>query len=165
MKLLPLQRMFLPFLFVAGASGQVSGSTPAAAPFDLVTSQDLATQSAALLKQAQASPSGMASVTLKTYPRHFTMLTVRTKSGGAELHEHFADFFIILDGEATEVTGGSIPNGTSSKPGEVRGARVDGGVEHPMRKGDIVHIEPGTPHQTLVAPGKTFTYYVIKVEE
>jgi uncharacterized RmlC-like cupin family protein len=34
-----------------------------------------------------------------------------------------------------------------------------------IRKGDVMHISPGVPHQTMVAPGKTFTYYVIKVAE
>ena len=152
-------------LFVAAAFGQTAVNPALAEPYDEVTGQQLTTQSEVLLKQAEASSSGIASVTLKTYPRHFTMLTVRTKSGGAEQHDHYADIFIVLDGEAIEVTGGTIPNSSSTKPGELRDARVEGGVEHPMRKGDIVHIAPGTPHQTLVAPGKTFTYYVIKIGE
>jgi quercetin dioxygenase-like cupin family protein len=41
---------------------------------------------------------------------------------------------------------------------------IEGGERHVMRKGDVVHISPDVPHQTLVASGKTFTYYVIKVE-
>jgi mannose-6-phosphate isomerase-like protein (cupin superfamily) len=152
-------------LLVAAASGQASQNPARSEPFDELSGPQLTTQSEALLKEAKASPSGIASVTLKTYPRHFTMLTVRVKSGGAEQHDHFADIFVVLDGEATEVIGGKIPNSSSAKPGEVRGARVEGGVDHPMHKGDIVHIAPGTPHQTLVAPGKTFTYFVIKIEE
>ena len=153
-------------LGVLSAQGPATGDgTTAAAPFDQVTRAELQTQAAAMLKQAQASPSGIASVTLKKYPGHFTMLTVRTRSGGAELHEHASDFFFVLDGEATEVIGGTIENRKTSSPGEVRGARVVGGAEHIMRPGDIVHISPNTPHQTVLAPGKTFTYYVIKVVE
>jgi hypothetical protein len=30
--------------------------------------------------------------------------------------------------------------------------------------GDIVHIPAKTAHQLLVAPGKVFTYFVIKVD-
>ncbi len=152
-------------LLVAAASVQASQNPARSEPFDELSGPQLTSQSEVLLKEAKASPSGIASVTLKTYPRHFTMLTIRVKSGGAEQHDHFADIFVVLDGEATEVIGGMIPNSSSAKPGEVRGARVEGGVEHAMHKGDIVHIAPGTPHQTLVAPGKTFTYYVIKIEE
>lgn len=140
-------------------------SQTASEPFDEVTAAQLAEHSAALLKQAEASPSGVASVTLKKYPGHYTMLTVRTRSGGAEEHQHSNDMFVVLDGEATEVVGGSIENPKTSAPGELRGTRVVGGTEHPMHKGDIVHISPGTPHQTVLAPGKTFIYYVIKVDQ
>lgn len=142
-----------------------AGAATEVAPFDEITQGQLRSQAADMLVQAQKSPSGLASVTLKKYPHHLTMLTVRTRSGGAEQHDHWSDIFVVLDGEATEVIGGSIPDSKSSTPGEVRGAKVVGGVEHPMHTGDIVHIAPGTPHQTLVAPGKTFTYYVIKVEQ
>ena len=93
------------------------------------------------------------------------MLTVRLKSGGAEQHDHANDFFFVLSGEATEVIGGTIADSKTSAPGELRGSRVVGGTEHVMRSGDIVHISPGTPHQTLVAPGATFTYFVIKVQQ
>lgn len=142
-----------------------AGSSPGASGFDEMTRAQLDQRAAELLKQAQASPSGLASVTLQKYPGHFTMLTVRTKSGGAEQHDHAADMFIVLSGEATEVTGGTIENVKTSSPGELRGSRVVGGTEHVMRTGDVIHIAPGTPHQTVVAPGQTFTYFVIKVEQ
>ncbi|GGH00835.1 cupin domain-containing protein [Silvibacterium dinghuense] len=165
-------RLRAPLLFsallcagLAHAATQAAAPAEQAAPFDELTAEQWKAQAADLLNQAKASPSGMASVTLKKYPGHFTMLTVRTRSGGAEQHDHAADIFIVLDGEATEVTGGSIENASTAKPGETRGTRVVGGTEHRMQTGDIVHIAPGTPHQTLVAPGKTFTYYVIKVDQ
>ena len=178
LELFPVRILALPFLFCGLASplahtpaqaptqtnAQAVAST-AGGPIDEVTAAELATQSAALLQQAQASPSGLSSVTLKKYPGHFTMLTVRTKSGGAEQHDHWNDIFIALDGEATVVVGGTIENKKESTPGEPRGTRVVGGTEHVMHKGDIVHISPGVPHQTLVPAGKTFTYYVIKAAE
>ena len=161
-----LKRIALTLLLVGAAAAQTpSTNDTAGKPFDEVTSAELTTQVSALLKQAEASPSGLASVTLKKYPGHFTMLTVRTKAGGAEQHNHWSDLFVALDGEATVVAGGAIENGKETAPGELRGTRVVGGTEHTMHKGDIVHISPGVPHQTIVAPGKTFTYYVVKVAE
>jgi mannose-6-phosphate isomerase-like protein (cupin superfamily) len=135
------------------------------APFDETTAAELTTQSAALLRQAQSSANGLASVTLQKYPGHLTMLTARTKAGGAEQHNHWTDIFIVLDGEARVVVGGTIEDAKQTSPGEIRGTRVVGGTEHIMRKGDVVHISPGLPHQTIVAPGRSFTYYVIKVAE
>lgn len=149
---------------IAGAQTPATNDT-AGKPFDEMTAAELATEAAVLLKQAQSGGSGIGSVTLKKYPGHFTMLTVRTKAGGAEQHNHWSDLFVALDGEATVLVGGTIENGKETTPGEVRGTRVVGGTEHVMHKGDVVHISPGVPHQTLVAPGKTFTYYVVKVAE
>ena len=117
-----------------------------------------------LLEQARQRPDGIASVTLERYPGHFTMLTARTKPGGAELHKNFNDFFIVLDGEATAVTGGTVEGAREVSPGEIRGTRVVGGTEQPMHRGDVVHIAPGVPHQTVVPEGKYFLYYVIKVQ-
>jgi mannose-6-phosphate isomerase-like protein (cupin superfamily) len=153
---------WLTFCFIASTFA-LAQQPPAG--FDEMTAEQLRAKSAELLQQAQANPQGIASVTLDTYPEHFTMLTVRTRSGGAEQHDHAADIFFVLSGEGTEVTGGTIENAKSSKPGEIRGTHVVGGTEHRMQAGDIVHIAPGTPHQTLVAPGKTFTYYVIKIAQ
>ena len=31
-----------------------------------------------------------------------------------------------------------------------------------LHAGDVFHVSPGVPHQTTVAPGKTFTYMVVK---
>jgi mannose-6-phosphate isomerase-like protein (cupin superfamily) len=131
---------------------------------DRRSAAQISDQSKTLMDQAKTVPSGSASVTLEKYPGHLTMLTVRTKSGGAEMHRDWNDIFIVLDGEATEMTGGTIVDGKENSPGETRGTRVEGGTGTPMRKGDVIHISPNTPHQTILAPGKTFTYYVIKVE-
>jgi mannose-6-phosphate isomerase-like protein (cupin superfamily) len=125
--------------------------------------QQLEEQARSMLADALKSPSGIASVTLEKYPGHSTMLTVRTKPGGAEMHAQWNDIFFVLDGEATELVGGTIVDPKSAPGGETRGTRVEGGTPTPMRKGDVIHISPNTPHQTVVAPGKTFTYYVIKV--
>jgi mannose-6-phosphate isomerase-like protein (cupin superfamily) len=120
-------------------------------------------QARTLLAQAEKSPSGLATVTLKKYPDHSTMLVVRTKSGGAEMHAGFNDIFFVLDGEATEMTGGTIVDPKEVSPGETRGEKVEGGVSTAMRKGDVIHIDPDIPHQIILAPGATFTYYVIKI--
>ncbi len=133
-------------------------------PIDRRSAAAIEAQAKTLLAQAQASPSGSASVTLETYPGHITMLTVRTKSGGAEMHRDWNDMFVVVDGEASEVTGGTIVAAKENSPGETRGTMVQGGTPTPMQKGDVIHISPNTPHQTVLAPGKTFTYYVIKVE-
>ncbi len=141
-------------------------TTPAisTAPFEQRTGVQIEKQAHEFLEQAKSRPDGIVSVTLEKYPGHLTMLTARTKPGGAEQHRDWNDIFIVLEGEATERIGGTIVDAKETTSGEVRGKEVVGGVEHVMRKGDVIHIAPGTPHQTVVADGKYFLYYVIKVQ-
>lgn len=118
-----------------------------------------------LEQQESFRTTGSAGETLDKYPGSFTMLTVRNTSGGAELHEHYADIFFVVDGEATLTSGGTVLDPETTGPGEVRGSAVSGGVEQKLGKGDVVHISPNTPHQLFVPEGKTFTYFVVKVKE
>lgn len=150
------------FFTAAAALGQ-PGTANLGPGIDRDSADAIATRAKTLLTEAQASPSGLAMMTLKKYPGHYTMLTVRTKSGGAEMHAGTNDMFVVLDGEASEVTGGTIVDPKVISPGETRGTKVEGGTSTLMRKGDIIHIDPNVPHQTVLAPGATFTYYVIKI--
>ncbi len=109
--------------------------------------------------------SGLATETLKKYSTDYSMLAFRSQSGKAELHEKFADFYVVVDGNATLVSGGHILNGAPSAPGEVRGDSVQDGKEMKLKKGDIVHIPANIPHQLVLAKGDTFQYFIIKVQE
>jgi len=117
------------------------------------------------LQEQAAKGDGSASETLEKYPHHYTMLAFRQKSGGGELHQNFADMFVILDGHATVVTGGNVGEQKTVSPGEIRGKAVEGGTRQEVRAGDVVHIPAGMPHQTLGADGQTVTYFVVKAEE
>jgi mannose-6-phosphate isomerase-like protein (cupin superfamily) len=150
-------------LFFTAAALAQSGTAQLGAGIDRDSEAAIAARVKTLQAEAEKSPTGLATVTLKKYPGHYTMLTVRTKSGGAEMHADANDFFFILDGEATEVVGGTIVDPKEVSPGETRGTKVEGGASTMMRKGDVIHIDPNIPHQTILAPGSTLIYYVIKV--
>ena len=122
-------------------------------------------EEAKLLKRLANAAGGEASKLLEEYSGHYTMIAYREKDGQAELHEEMTDFFFVLDGSAKLVTHGSIAGARSLKPGEVRGDRIEGGSSVELHKGDVAHIACGTPHQLLVPPGESFTYFVVKVAE
>ncbi len=130
---------------------------------DLLTPSDFARLGAEQLAVAAKSPTGTASVTLATYPGHKTMLIARTKDGIAEVHANYADFLIVLEGEGTELVGGKVVEPKAQADGETRGLRVEGATSHPLRKGDVIHIPAGIPHQTLLARGQSMIVYAIKV--
>ena len=119
----------------------------------------------AKLLQQLAAEKGSASETLEKYPHHYTMLAFRNRSGGAEVHQNFADLFYILDGHAVLVTGGDVVDPKSTGPGETLGASVKGGSRQELNPGDVVHIPAGMPHQMILSNGQTVTYFVMKVEE
>ncbi|MGO8718549.1 MAG: cupin domain-containing protein [Acidobacteriaceae bacterium] len=118
-----------------------------------------------LEQQESYRTTGSAGETLDKYPGSFTMLTVRGISGGAEMHEHYADIFFIVAGEATLTTGGTVIDPKTTAPGEIRGSGVSGGVRQKLGKGDVVHISPNMPHQLSIAKGTSLTYFVVKVKE
>ena len=115
--------------------------------------------------EQKADASGLAAETLKKYATDYTMLAFRSKSGKAELHEKFADFYFVVGGEATLVSGGHIVNSATTAPGEVRGDSVQDGKETKLKKGDIVHIPANIPHQLVLGKGATFQYFIVKVQE
>ena len=125
----------------------------------------LAEQGKALLEKARAASNGSAGITLAEYKGHHTMLTARVKSGGAEQHMKFADFLIVVDGEGTELTGGTMVDRKEGADGENRGSELEGATAHVLHKGDVIHIPAGVPHQSIEAPGQSITIYVIKVQE
>jgi mannose-6-phosphate isomerase-like protein (cupin superfamily) len=115
--------------------------------------------------EQKADASGLATETLKKYASDYTMLAFRSKSGKAELHEKFADFYFVVGGAATLVSGGHMVNSSTTAPGEVRGDSVQDGRETKLKKGDIVHIPANIPHQLVLDKGATFQYFIVKVQE
>lgn len=151
------------------ASAQVSLGQSTAPPVitttpELLDFAELAERGKLLRDQAR-NGSGSAGITLAHYNGHYTMLTARTGSGGGELHQHYADFLIVVDGEGTEMTGGTMVDPKTGPGGEIRGKTLEGATPHLLHKGDVIHIPAGTPHQAIEAPGQSIIIYVIKVEE
>jgi mannose-6-phosphate isomerase-like protein (cupin superfamily) len=120
---------------------------------------------AAYLRKLAKHGDGSASETLKEYPQHFAMLSFRSRSGEVEVHERFADLFVVLAGAATLVTGGTVTGARNAGPGETRGESIEGGTRQNLRPGDVAHVPAGTPHQMLLKGDETITSLVMKVQE
>lgn len=131
---------------------------------DHYTAKDLSEQAKPLLEKAAGS-TGAAAETLQKYGVDFTMLSVRTKNGGVELHEKFADIFVIIDGSATLLSGGELDNPSTVSPGELHATAILHATTTSLTKGDIVHIPANTPHQLLIPNNGTLTYFVVKIKE
>lgn len=130
---------------------------------EVFASQDLLGQRTAL--EAKAKAAGSAGVTLADYGSHKVQISVRTESGGGEIHARFDDVMIVQQGTATLITGGTIIDGKTGADGETKGSGIKGGKSQAIGPGDIVTVNAGVPHQLLVPPGTTYSALVIKVKE
>jgi mannose-6-phosphate isomerase-like protein (cupin superfamily) len=115
--------------------------------------------------QAQAAKGGAASIKLAEYPNHYTMVALRDRSGGAEIHQDYADFFYIVRGRATLLTGGTVVDEQAVSPGEVKGRSIQNGIATALGEGDVVHIPAGVSHQIVLPEKGELVYFVIKVKE
>ena len=82
---------------------------------------------AAYLRKMAKLGDGSASETLKDYPKHCAMLSFRSRDGEAEVHERFADLFVVLSGAATLVTGGVVAGASGVVCAHLRFLVVMGG--------------------------------------
>jgi mannose-6-phosphate isomerase-like protein (cupin superfamily) len=92
------------------------------------------------------------------------VLAQRRGAGEVEVHEKTNHVFIIVEGEATFVTGGKLVGAKDTAPGQVRAANVEGGEVHHLSKGDVITIPAKTPHWFKEVPSKTIAYYAVNTE-
>jgi mannose-6-phosphate isomerase-like protein (cupin superfamily) len=92
------------------------------------------------------------------------ILAQRRGSGEVEVHETTNHVFIIVEGEATMVTGGTLVGAKQTAPGQIRASDVQGGQTHQLSKGDVITIPAKTPHWFKEVPSKTVAYYAVNIE-
>ena len=92
------------------------------------------------------------------------VLAQRRGAGEVEVHEKTNHVFIIVEGEATMVTGGTLVGAKQTAPGQVRASDVKGGQTYHLTKGDVITIPAKTPHWFKEVPTKTVAYYAVNME-
>jgi mannose-6-phosphate isomerase-like protein (cupin superfamily) len=159
------------FAFLAAAALALTFSAaaqtpPPAAPHDPVIVFPVPDLHAQLDKlAAEARTKGSSGATIEDYGSYKIQLSVRTVSGGAEVHAHWDDVMMVEQGSATLVTGGTVVAGTTGTDGETHGSKIEGGQSQKINPGDVLTIRAGTPHQLILDPGTTYGAVVIKIHE
>jgi mannose-6-phosphate isomerase-like protein (cupin superfamily) len=85
----------------------------------------------------------------------------RERPGQSEVHAGDTDIFVVIDGRATIVLGGSMIDAKEISPGELRGRGIRGGTEYLLEPGVVLTVPRNTPHWVRET-GPGFRYYVIK---
>ena len=78
----------------------------------------------------------------------------------AEVHDASDDVYYVLEGTATLKLGGKLDSPREVEPGEWRSPRIIGGQTFEIRKGDLIVVPRGTPHQRT---GRDFSMILIKI--
>jgi len=92
------------------------------------------------------------------------VLAQRRMAGEVEVHAKTNHVFIIVEGEATFVTGGTLVGAHQTAPDQTRAPSVQGGETHHLTKGDVITIPAKTPHWFKEVPSQTIAYYAINTE-
>jgi mannose-6-phosphate isomerase-like protein (cupin superfamily) len=92
------------------------------------------------------------------------VLANRRESGPVEYHDRTNHVFILVEGEATFITGGTMVDAKRTAPDQMRAAAIEGGVIHHLSKGDVITIPAKTPHWFKEVPTKTVAYYAVNID-
>ncbi len=94
------------------------------------------------------------------------ILANRASQRGAEMHDKTNHIFIIVEGEATFVTGGKLVNAKVISPGQTRADSIEGGESHHLSKGDVLTIPANTPHWWKdTSKTGSVGYYAVNIEQ
>ncbi len=92
------------------------------------------------------------------------VLAQRRESGLVEYHDHTNHVFIMVEGEATLVVGGTMVDPKRTAPDQMRAPSLEGGTTYYLSKGDVITIPAKTPHWFKEVPTKTVAYYAVNIE-
>lgn len=149
MKLLPISALLL--LTVAAFAADPDG-------FAMFKAADLEARAQA----AKLDANKAALYRAGTWGNHSLLIVRREADGASELHNTQVDIITVMSGEGTLIVGGTMVDGKTTAPNEIRGKSITGGSRHPMAVGDVFHVPAGVPHQMLVP--KSLVIQVVKVD-
>lgn len=97
-------------------------------------------------------------------------ISVRRRSSSVEqyavMHPFSVEIYRILEGSGTLVTGGllNLPLAASTDPNIIRTEQgVTGGLARKVSAGDVLVLQPGTPHYFSQIDGDSITYMESRV--
>ncbi|MGA2563508.1 MAG: cupin domain-containing protein [Steroidobacteraceae bacterium] len=85
---------------------------------------------------------------------HNANLEYRTSVGPAAIHVHEDEFFYVIDGSGTFVTGGKLTNAVQTNAENFTGDSIEGGTATPVAKGDFFVVPENTPHWFSAIEGR-----------
>lgn len=92
------------------------------------------------------------------------VLANRRGAGAVEYHEKTNHILIMVEGEATFITGGTMVGAKRTSPDQMVATSIEGGETHHLSKGDVITIPAKTPHWWKEISTATVAYYAVNIE-
>ena len=92
------------------------------------------------------------------------VLAQRRESGPSEYHDRTNHVFIMEEGEATIVIGGTPVDAKRTAADQMRAPSMTGGTTYHLKKGDVITIPAKTWHWFKEVPSKTVAYYAVNID-
>ena len=149
--------LFASCLILAG-SARAQDATDSSS---LATAQDIKAQVNSMFQAMKPGQTFMWQPVLKDGPR-IAALEIWKAPGRPAIHVAEAEYFTVVQGSGTLVTGGHMRNPHLVNPGFMDGDVIEGGTTRPLAVGDVVLIPAGVPHGFGI-PGEPLVLLGIKV--
>lgn len=106
---------------------------------------DIEAQVKAMFSSMKPGQTFMWQPLLKDGPRT-AALEIWKAPGRPAIHVAEAEYFTVVQGAGTLVSGGHLTNPHKVRPGQMDGDAIEGGTTRPLAVGDVVLVPAGTPH-------------------
>jgi mannose-6-phosphate isomerase-like protein (cupin superfamily) len=132
-------------LFAAAAMAQ-QGAAPSAQAVKTYSSSSDVTALQAKAKSDRKGDAPLVVERILQLPPYNANLEYRASIGPASIHEKEAEFFYVIDGGGTLVTGGKLQNEKRTNAENLTGSGIEGGTPRKLAKGDFLVVPENTPH-------------------
>lgn len=128
------------------ASAQQPAPAPTAAALKLFASSADVTALIAKAKAERRPDQPLLAQRIVGFAPFVANLEYRAAVGPAAIHEIDAEFFYVVEGAGTLVTGGTLVMETRPNPANRTGTAIAGGASQRVAKGDFIMVPPGVGH-------------------
>jgi mannose-6-phosphate isomerase-like protein (cupin superfamily) len=137
-------------LVMASCPGVAWAQQPAAANAgtamkNFASSADVAALAAKAKRERKDGQALVAQPILQLAPYNVS-LEYRTAVANAAVHEKEAELFLVMDGSATIVTGGTLVDEKRTNADNLSGTAIKDGTSRRVAKGDFIMVPEKTPH-------------------
>jgi mannose-6-phosphate isomerase-like protein (cupin superfamily) len=148
-------------ILVSAASAQLRAPADPVKPYIVKTKQDVAALEKTLHGANKVEDlTGGPGTQLRVAVQHDNY----KETADAESHDASDDVYYVLEGEAKLILGGKLELPREISPGEWRSKSIAGGTTFIIKKGDLIIVPRGTPHQRYsVKKGKVFSLILVKI--